>query len=45
MFEVFNMGIGFCLVVPESQADRTLDLVTRFGKKAYRLGACDRQGP
>ena len=38
MFEVFNMGIGFCLVVPENQADRTLDLVTRFGKKAYRLG-------
>lgn len=38
MFEVFNMGIGFCLVVPETQADRTLDLVGRFGKKAYRLG-------
>lgn len=38
MFEVFNMGIGFCLVVPENQTDRTLELVTRFGKKAYRLG-------
>ena len=38
MFEVFNMGIGFCLVVPDSQADRTLELVSRFGKQAYRLG-------
>ena len=38
IFEVFNMGIGFCLVVPEHQADRTLELVGRFGKKAYRLG-------
>ena len=38
MFEVFNMGIGFCLVVPENQADRTLELVGRFGKKACRLG-------
>jgi len=38
MFEVFNMGIGFCLVVPESQADRTLELAGRFGKKTYRLG-------
>ena len=38
MFEVFNMGIGFCLVVPENQTDRTLELVGRFGKKAYRLG-------
>ena len=38
MFEVFNMGIGFCLVVPDSQADRTPDLVTKSGKQAYRLG-------
>ena len=47
MFEVFNMGIGFCLVVPERQADKTLELVTRFGKKAYRLGQVmdrDREG-
>ena len=38
MFEVFNMGIGFCLVVPEHQADNTLRLVTRFGKQAHRIG-------
>ncbi len=38
MFEVFNMGIGFCLVVPENQADRTLQLGTGFGKQAWRLG-------
>ncbi len=38
MFDVFNMGIGFCLVVPERQADKTLQLVTRFGKHAHRIG-------
>lgn len=38
MFEVFNMGIGFCLVVPENQTDKVLELVTKFEKKAYRLG-------
>lgn len=38
MFEVFNMGIGFCLVVPESQADKTLALAGKFEKKAYRIG-------
>ncbi len=38
MFEVFNMGIGFCLVVPASQTDATLQLVTRFGKQAHRIG-------
>ncbi|MCY3728997.1 MAG: phosphoribosylformylglycinamidine cyclo-ligase [Nitrospira sp.] len=45
MFEVFNMGIGFCLVVPENQADRTLELVGRFGKKAYRLGRVTDRDP
>jgi len=38
MFEVFNMGIGFCIVVPESQAEKTLNLATKFKKKAYRIG-------
>jgi len=43
MFAVFNMGIGFCLVVPAHQADRTIQLVTRFGKRACRIGyATDR---
>ena len=45
MFEVFNMGIGFCLVVPETQADRTLELVGQFGKKAYRLGRVTGRDP
>ena len=47
MFEVFNMGIGFCLVVPENQTDRTFDLVTKSGKQACRLGHVtdrDREG-
>ena len=45
MFEVFNMGIGFCLVVPDNQADRTLDLVTKSGKQACRLGHVTDRGP
>ena len=45
MFEVFNMGIGFCLVVPENQADRTLELVGSFGKKACRLGHVTDRNP
>ena len=38
MFEVFNMGIGFCIVVPECQTDQTLQLATTCKKKAYRIG-------
>lgn len=38
MFEVFNMGIGFCLVVPESQADNAIRVAAGFGKTACRIG-------
>ncbi len=45
MFEVFNMGIGFCLMVPENQADRTLALAAKSGKTAYRLGRVTDRDP
>jgi phosphoribosylformylglycinamidine cyclo-ligase len=38
MFQVYNMGIGFCLVVAAAQADRALDALKGLGVEAYRLG-------
>ena len=38
MFEVYNMGIGFCAVVGESDADRALSILAAQGKKAHRIG-------
>jgi len=38
MFEVFNMGIGFCVVVPEEQVDWVIRIVRSHGKNAERLG-------
>ncbi|MBV9555008.1 MAG: phosphoribosylformylglycinamidine cyclo-ligase, partial [Alphaproteobacteria bacterium] len=34
MFEVYNMGIGFCLVVAPGDADLTLDILRRHGRSA-----------
>jgi len=38
MFEVFNMGIGFCYVVDPASADLTLSILKRNGRHAQRIG-------
>jgi phosphoribosylformylglycinamidine cyclo-ligase len=43
MFFVFNMGIGFCAVVAECDAELALSILSSKGKRAYRIGyaTCD----
>jgi phosphoribosylformylglycinamidine cyclo-ligase len=38
MFEVFNMGIGFCYVVDPADADATLAILARHGRSAQVIG-------
>ncbi len=38
MFEVFNMGIGFCYVVDPADADRTMSILKTHGRVAQRIG-------
>src|ERR1043166_6300613 len=38
MFAVFNMGIGFCAVVAETDADRAVAILSGHGKRAWRIG-------
>jgi phosphoribosylformylglycinamidine cyclo-ligase len=38
MFEVFNMGIGFCYVVDPADAALTLSILERHGRKAQAIG-------
>ena len=38
MFRVFNMGIGFVLIVAEDFANSIAKKLTRFGEKVYRIG-------
>jgi phosphoribosylformylglycinamidine cyclo-ligase len=38
MFEVFNMGIGFCYVVDAADAERTLSILKKHGRHAQRIG-------
>jgi phosphoribosylformylglycinamidine cyclo-ligase len=38
MFEVFNMGIGFCYVVDPAAVDQTISILKRHGRHAQRIG-------
>ena len=38
LFRVFNMGIGFCAVVPEGEAERAIAIGDGSGVKGLRLG-------
>lgn len=38
MFRVYNMGVGFCVVVREDGARAVASIAERYGKKAYVIG-------
>jgi phosphoribosylformylglycinamidine cyclo-ligase len=38
MFEVFNMGVGFCVLVSENDADLALAILQRHGRRARVIG-------
>ena len=38
MYEVFNMGIGFCYVVDPADEDATLAILKKHGRVAQRIG-------
>ena len=38
MFEVFNMGIGFCVVVDEADAQHVIEVAAKYGCPAMKIG-------
>jgi phosphoribosylformylglycinamidine cyclo-ligase len=38
MYRVFNMGVGFCFVVPPDAVDQTIAIVHAHGKQAQAIG-------
>jgi phosphoribosylformylglycinamidine cyclo-ligase len=38
MFNTFNMGVGMCVIVPEAQAQKALELLKCAGEQAYVIG-------
>ena len=38
MYEVFNMGIGFCVIVPDADVERAIAIAQDHGTHALRIG-------
>ena len=38
MYQVYNMGIGFCLIVAEAEADHVLQITAEHDTQAWRIG-------
>jgi len=38
MFHVYNMGVGFCVVVAKDAVDRTLEVLHRHKRRAWPIG-------
>ena len=38
MYTVFNMGLGFCFVVPEAEVNDALSVLARFPMQAHAIG-------
>lgn len=38
MFQVYNMGIGFCVILPKANAERALAVIEKYGKRAWVIG-------
>jgi phosphoribosylformylglycinamidine cyclo-ligase len=45
MYGVFNMGIGFCLVVERTACDDVIAALAGHGRKAWRIGSVTRANP
>ncbi|MGR3309844.1 MAG: phosphoribosylformylglycinamidine cyclo-ligase [Candidatus Brocadiales bacterium] len=38
MFKVYNMGIGFCIVVPESDAETIMSIAKKYNVEGHKIG-------
>ncbi|HHT9124974.1 MAG TPA: phosphoribosylformylglycinamidine cyclo-ligase [Candidatus Brocadiia bacterium] len=38
MFKVYNMGIGFCIVVPESDVETIISIAKKYNVEGYKIG-------
>ena len=38
MFQVYNMGVGFCVVVAEKDVERIINVAVEHGSQAWRIG-------
>ncbi len=38
MYQVYNMGIGFCIVLPEEEVDHAMQIAEKHDASCYEIG-------
>ena len=44
MYRTFNMGIGFCIILPKDNVDKSISLIEKNKMKVYQIGKVDSKG-
>lgn len=44
MYRIFNMGIGFCIILPKANIDQTISIMEKNKIKVYQIGEVDSKG-
>jgi phosphoribosylformylglycinamidine cyclo-ligase len=44
MYRTFNMGIGFCIILPKPYVDKTISIMEKNKMKVYQIGEVDSKG-
>jgi phosphoribosylformylglycinamidine cyclo-ligase len=44
MYKTFNMGIGFCIIIPKNSVDQIMAIVEKHRMKCMQIGIVDQRG-
>jgi len=44
MYRTFNMGIGFCIILPKDEADKAISIIEKHKTEVYKIGEVDLKG-
>lgn len=44
MYRTFNMGIGFCIILPKANVDKTISIIEKYKIKVHQIGEVDSKG-
>lgn len=44
MYRTFNMGIGFCIILPKDNVDKTVSIIEKYNIEVSQIGEVDSKG-
>ena len=44
MYRTFNMGIGFCVILPRNSVDKVFSIFEKYRMRCLQIGTVDKKG-